>query len=393
MTHKNQPWYLRPIARWRIFRSVPLSRFWVLLLAGFLLFSAGGFYSDLLAGGTQPYAIVFFVAAYIGLNACLWILIISRFPAVLLAAITALQFFNSAVITAISTWMRAHFVLHPVPAATGTYFAATSMYWVSILSYVFFLSYIVREGKHSLRIQNELDLAHEIQKTLVPSLHLRTPHFEIYGISHPSDRVGGDLVDAVPLPSGEIVAYLADVAGHGLPASILMGRVKTAARTALLDASEHTPGEILPLLLDRLNIVLPQVKEPQMYATLTAFRFGGDGSVFYALAASPPILHWHADAQTVSCRQEPQLPLGLLPVSDFDGYTLDTAAGDLLVATDGILEVADKQGEEFGMERLMSIIAKNSTDPLPDFSQKILSAARNFGRQFDDQTLLLVRCL
>ena len=97
-----------------------------------------------------------------------------------------------------------------------------------------------------MRIQNELELAHSIQRTLVPTLEIRTPRFEVYGISQPSEKVGGDLVDAISLSNGDLVAFLADVSGHGLPASILMGRVKTAARTALLDACDREPAETLP---------------------------------------------------------------------------------------------------------------------------------------------------
>jgi len=61
-----------------------------------------------------------------------------------------------------------------------------------------------------------------------------------------------------------------------------------------------------------MNTLLPEVKEPQMYATFTGFRLGADGSVFYALAASPPILQWHAGRRTLSHTEEPQFPLGLL---------------------------------------------------------------------------------
>ena len=131
-----------------------------------------------------------------------------------------------------------------------------------------------------------------------------------------------------------------------------------------------------------------------MYATFTGFRLGADGSVFYALAASPPILHWHAAEQTSSHTDEPQFPLGLIPVSSFDGEALATAAGDLLVvATDGVLEVADKRGTEYGVERLKDVIAAHARMALPQLAEKILSSVRGFGKQFDDQTLLLVRRL
>ena len=262
----------------------------------------------------------------------------------------------------------------------------------SVASYIAFITFIRTEGKRSLSLQNELELAHGIQRTLVPTLEIRTDRFEVYGISQPSEKVGGDLVDVISLANGDLVAFLADISGHGLPASILMGRVKTAARTALLDACDHEPAETLPGLLNRLNTVLPQVKEPSSFVTFTGFRLGADGSVFCALAASPPVVLWHAAPQSISHCEEPQFPVGLFPVSQFDGFRLEASPGDLfVVATDGILEVAAKNGEEFGIERLNGIIAAAPCDPLPQIAFRILDAARNFGRQLDDQTILLAR--
>jgi len=64
-----------------------------------------------------------------------------------------------------------------------------------------------------------------------------------------------------------------------------------------------------------------------------------------------------------------------------------------VVATDGILEVANKPGEEYGVERLKGVIAAHAADALPELAEKILASARGFGAQFDDQTILLVRRL
>lgn len=394
MASNNRPWYWRPVARWATLRGVPLSRLWVLLLAAFLLFSIPGFYSDIMSHGIYPYAVAFVVAAITGLNAAIWIIAVARLPAVVIPVLILTQFFLGRIATVAANGIAHAFNLNTVPSEQGIHFAATCMLIASIASYVAFVVFIRTEGKHSLRLKNELELAHSIQRTLVPTLEIRTPRFEVYGISQPSEKVGGDLVDAVTLSNGDLVAFLADVAGHGLPASILMGRVKTAARTALLDAGEGEPCETIPLLLSRLNTVLPQVKEPTMYATFTGFRLGTDGNIFCALAASPPIVHWHASGQSISQFEEPQFPVGLLPLSQYDSFSLDAAAGDLfIVATDGILEVADKHGEEFGIERLNTLIASGARDALPQLATKILDAARGYGRQLDDQTLLLVRCL
>jgi hypothetical protein len=395
MTAKGKPWLLRPATQWTQYRAVPLKRLWVLLVAVFLLFSVIGSYVDILeANGVMPYLVVAVIAIISGLNSVIWIMVLTRMSRLALVLLIVFQFFNSAIDTALANWMVDTFNLHAVPSQKGINFAATTIMCTVIASYVFFVVYIRREGTESFRMANELKLAHGIQKTLVPPVTIRMASFEVYGISFPSDKVGGDLVDAVCLANGDAIAYLADIAGHGLQAGILMGMLKTAARTALLDAGERAPERTLPGLLDRLNTVLPEVKEPHMYATFTGFRLGADGSVFYALAASPPILHWHAAEQRSSHTDEPQLPLGLLPVPSFDGETLQTGPGDLVVvATDGILEVADKSGEEYGVERLKDVIAANARDPLPELAGKILDAARGFGRQFDDQTILVVRRL
>ncbi len=394
MASNTKPWYWRPLSRWATLRAVPMSRLWILLLAAFLLFAVTGFYSDIMNHGVFPYSIAFMIAAITGLNAALWIFAVARLPVIVIPALIALQFFLGKLMSLVATWIGHVFDLQPLPSDHGIRFAATCMVIASICSYIAFVTFIRTEGRRSLRIQNELELAHSIQRTLVPTLQIRTPHFELYGISQPSEKVGGDLVDAITLPNGDVVAFLADISGHGLPASILMGRVKTAARTALLDACDREPAETLPGLLNRLNTVLPQVKEPTSFVTFTGFLLAADGSVFCAVAASPPVIHWHAAAQSISQCEEPQFPVGLLPVPQFDGFCLDALPGDLfVVATDGILEVADKRGEEFGVEGLHSIIAAAPHDPLPQIASRILDAARAFGRQVDDQTILLARRL
>lgn len=63
------------------------------------------------------------------------------------------------------------------------------------------------------------------------------------------------------------------------------------------------------------------------------------------------------------------------------------------MATDGILEVANKAGEEFGVDRLGAIVSTHARESLSVLAGNILGGARSFGPQFDDQTLLLIRCL
>jgi serine phosphatase RsbU (regulator of sigma subunit) len=389
-------WLFHKHTRWSHLQSTPLRQLALLLLGAFLLFSVIGFYMDLIAGGRLPYLDVLAIAAISGLNAALWVIAVSRLPAIFLAALVAWQFFIGTFDGIVIRFLDSIFHLTEPSPGAGLHFAATCILVVVILSYICFVRFMGMTGRETMRIRNELELAQGIQKTLVPPLHCTTASFEIYGISEPSERVGGDLVDVVELSGGDCVAYLADIAGHGLQAGILMGMLKTAARTALTGGGGTDKEAILSTLMHRLNLVLPQVKEAHMYATFTALRLNVDGQSFFGMAASTPLLHWKAAEGSMLRIEEQQFPLGLLPVSHFPASQLGMEAGDIVViATDGILEVNSAErsahGAEFGIEALEALVTQNATLPLPELAAMILRTVRNFGKQLDDQTLLLVR--
>ncbi len=389
MAERTRAWYQWP-RQWQSFREVPLKRLWIFACAVFFIFSVIGFFNDLLNMGSMPYAIAILIAVVTGVNAVLFLACVTYLPWPFMAILIALQFAISPVLTAVSNWAVRMFALSSPSASDGVRFAGTAILLVVIASYAFFVSFFSAENRATLRIKSELALAHGIQKTLVPPITLQAAGFEIFGLSEPSEKVGGDLVDAIELPGGDVVVYVADIAGHGLSAGILMGMLKTAVRTILLDPGP--PEASLPSLLDKLNRVLPSVKEPQMYATLTAFRLNADGQAWYALAASPPVLRRRIGHDGVQTIEQQQLPLGLLPEVGFSGDRMDLAMGDvLLVATDGILEVCRQDGEEFGRDRLEQMLVLSAAQPLAALAQEILSKVRRFGPQTDDQTLLLIR--
>jgi hypothetical protein len=156
------------------------------------------------------------------------------------------------------------------------------------------------------RMQTELSLAHEIQTTLVPIVSFETPMFEVYGKSLPSTEMGGDLIDVVE-SGGSLLAYVADISGHGLPAGQLMGMLKTALRVSLQFHQEPVA------LFESADRVLPSVKGPGMYATVALLYFNGSVQAEYALAGHVPILHYrHRSRDTVRLAME-QFPLGLIP--------------------------------------------------------------------------------
>jgi serine phosphatase RsbU (regulator of sigma subunit) len=117
-----------------------------------------------------------------------------------------------------------------------------------------------------------------------------------------------------------------------------------------------------------------------------------DGQSFYGMAASPPLLHWSAANNSVTRIQEEQFPLGLLPVSAFPACQLVMGMNDVvLIATDGIYEVSLKDDTEFGIDALERLLMDHAEMSLPELASLILRTVRDYGKQADDQTLLLVR--
>jgi sigma-B regulation protein RsbU (phosphoserine phosphatase) len=238
-----------------------------------------------------------------------------------------------------------------------------------------------------VKSREELGLARAIQNTLVPSITYEDKHVEVYGQTIPREDLGGDLVDLVTA-GRDIIAYVADVSGHGLRAAVLMGMVKAAVRYGL-----HV-GKELPVLLDDLNHVLPAVKESNMYATIAGLRFDGSDEVEYTTAGHVPLLQYRRRQSDIIRCSIAQFPLGLFEDAGYVSGRVRYEAGDVFVlVTDGVVEAADRQGAQFGFERLESILHDLEGRPLSEIFEAALGAVTRHGTQQDDQTLLLVRTL
>lgn len=254
-----------------------------------------------------------------------------------------------------------------------------------VLGYVLFVVFFARQGARYFRAQNEIAMAAEIHRALVPPIHKTVASFEIYGISVPSGEVGGDLVDFAE-DGQSWTAYVADVSGHGLSAGLLMAMLKTAVRTRATDVS---PGE----LLAEVHRALYPLKTPNMFATVAALQW--TGKMFnLALAGHGPLLHYlHSDGE-VREYAALDLPVGILPDQTFGSSKIVCETGDILVLlTDGLTEVFDKNGREMGIGPVKDVLQKSATQGLPELSASIRQVALNFGKQEDDQTMLIVRCL
>jgi serine phosphatase RsbU (regulator of sigma subunit) len=198
--------------------------------------------------------------------------------------------------------------------------------------------------------------------------------------------MGGDLLDVVD-HGGTMTCYIADVAGHGIQAGVFMGMVKSSARIALL-----RPRPLEELATD-LNRVLFDVKGGSpTYVTFACLRCCEGGKVEYTLAGQGPILHYHAHQRSVSQLGMEQFPLGLFANATFQSGLVAVEPGDILaLLTDGLPEVTDANDVEFGLERIGEIMARNAGGALADLTDTLFTAVRGYGRQSDDETLVLVR--
>jgi hypothetical protein len=367
-------------ANWQ---ALPMRSTGRLLAPAFILACGFGFAVDLLLLNYQPLARGFFWPVYSG----------TLTSVTLAARMKRLRRLVPVLIlmTLAGLWLGIRISFHsPAPPDVEGLkrrvdFDAIGILVGTIFGYRLLVDFIRTEGVATVRMQTELALAHGIQATLVPTLSLRDDRFEVYGKSIPSTEMGGDLIDAVA-SDRTLLAYVADISGHGLAAGQLMGMLKTAIRVSLQFRQQPTA------VLESADRVLPAVKEANMYATLALLYFDASSEVEYSLAGHPPILHYRAPTADIARLAMEQFPLGLMPGGRYSSQRVSYSPRDLfLMMTDGISEVPNASDEEFGLDRLELLLKNNAGQPLSQLWELIMGEVKRHGVQQDDQTLLLLR--
>jgi hypothetical protein len=365
-------------------RSLPIRRMKRLLLGTFLLASVIGFATNLTLLDRRPLLHGFFFPLAIACVAtCILVIRLTKPRWVLLVILLATALLWSAA----QAQSRAPALPQPRNMRADLVFNAFGIWIGAALGTRLIMSFLTTEGVARVRMQTELLVAHNIQATLVPPISLKTPRFELYGISLPSAEMGGDLVDAIST-NGHLVAYVADVSGHGLPAGQLMGMLKTVMRFGIELRQQPVA------LMENANRVLPSLKEPEMYATMALLHFDESPQAEYAVVAHPPILHYRKASNDIARLAMRQFPVGLFPTPQYTSARIPYSPGDLfLILTDGIIEVLSEQDEEFGLKRVETLVVRHAAEQLPNIWEAIRSAATAHGPQDDDQSALFVRAL
>ncbi len=238
-------------------------------------------------------------------------------------------------------------------------------------------------------LSRELQLAREIQQSLLPREMPNVPGVRIQGSYLPMSAVAGDFYDVAVLGDGRIVVIVADVSGHGIPAALVASMVKVAF--AAESERYDRPGDIL----GGINRALTG-KFERAYVTACCIVVDRPRTaIAYAAAGHPPALLRRHDGR-IERLTEGGMVLTLLPVAAYETVVVPFEPGDrLLIYTDGLLEATRGDGDEFfGDAELGRVVA--ALPPSADMSEVVLSAYHRWigdGTPLsDDVTLVVVEC-
>jgi sigma-B regulation protein RsbU (phosphoserine phosphatase) len=243
-----------------------------------------------------------------------------------------------------------------------------------------------------LRQDRELQIAREIQQSLFPAGRPTIPGFQLAAQSEPSQQVGGDLFDFIPLPGGRIALAVADVSGKGTPASILMASLHASLRAL---AGTSSPAR----LMERLNDFILATTQENKYVTLFYGELDPElRRLSYVSAGHVPPFLVRADGRSERLDKGGPV-LGLLRDVAFEVGEIGLASGDLLaVVTDGATEAAssDDEDEEFGDGRVLDALAAAGGCEATEVLARLLAAVRDWAGPAgcaDDLTALVLRAL
>lgn len=240
------------------------------------------------------------------------------------------------------------------------------------------------------RLRADLDTAKEIQRQLLPTGAREIPGLDLAAAYVPARELGGDFYDFLPYGEGRLAIALGDVSGKGTAAALYGSLAIGTIREIVVD-SDCDPACMLALLNQRLH-------NTRLDARFIAMLFGvydaAHRRLTLANAGSPyPLLL--RDGHVISVRLE-GVPLGLLPGTHYDESSLDLLPGDVVVfASDGILESENASQEEFGLQRLSTVLSNTSPDDSARaIAERILAETDDHGAgtaPHDDRTLVVLR--
>ncbi len=235
-------------------------------------------------------------------------------------------------------------------------------------------------------MERDLELAFRVQKSFLPSAPPVIPGYKFFDFYDPAKAIGGDYYDYIHLPNNRLAVVLADVAGKGVPAALLMAKLSAEARVAL--ATCPTPGAAI----SQLNNVFAHVLQDRFITMVVCVLDTARHEVVLVNAGHmPPFLRRH-DGQVLPVGEDAAgVVLGAVPGFEYEEFQMPLAKGDCLVVfTDGISEAMNDANELYGLDRLRGQL-QVKVKSLTELGDALLDDVTDFvGRrpQSDDMCLL-----
>jgi len=251
------------------------------------------------------------------------------------------------------------------------------------------LEMVLNEERRLLSLDKELQIARDLQASILPSGVPQVAGFRIAASYLPMTAVAGDFYEFIDLDERRLGVLVADVSGHGVPAALVASTLKVAMHSA--DGCTHAPGEVLR----RLGNILHSDMRGQFVSAAYLWIDGERRTARYSAAGHPPLLHWRAADNTLLRIESNGLLFGIFADGEYPECNISLGPGDrLLLYTDGLTEPENSAQQAFGDSRLEQVIRESRTLPASELSQRLLEEVRAWRRpgvtQEDDITLIVI---
>jgi putative ABC transport system permease protein len=241
-------------------------------------------------------------------------------------------------------------------------------------------------------LRRDLALAAEVQRRLLARQSLENDLISIAATSIPARSVGGDYFDLLELGGGRTAIALADVAGKGVPAALIMSAVQAMVRVLSADAAFS-----LPDLTAKMNYFLYRSTGPSSYATFFYAQVDQqDRTLRYVNAGhnAPYLLRVDASMHFEELSTGGTV-IGMFPQAHYQEGIVDLRPGDvLMIFTDGVPEAHNACDEEFGEERLKGALRNVVSLPVDEMVRQISGEMKNWiqdAPQYDDLTFVMMK--
>jgi phosphoserine phosphatase RsbU/P len=237
------------------------------------------------------------------------------------------------------------------------------------------------------KLQQELEESHEIQAALMPKALPDIDGLDIAIAWKPARAVGGDYFDVIKFSERHTALCIADVAGKGMPAALLMSNVQAVLKSLASDVI--APAE----LCARVNsVVCENIVSHRFITCFYALLDSHNRTISYVNAGHcPPMLI--RDSLCLRLKEGGPV-LGVFPDGNYRQGQIELQSGDCLVLfTDGITEARNTSGREFGEDRLQELLIAGRDLRAADLRDQIMGAVDELsdGEVYDDAALLIVR--